>query len=282
MVTRFGFAGEYVDEASGYQYLRARFYDPVSGQFLSVDPLVDQTREPYAYTAGNPLQQTDPLGLAWWNDAWNGVNGALDAVTFGGTKKLREWTGTEHWVDECSTAYRVGYVVGEVARDELVGVGVGLVTGGVGYAAYKGYKYVKYAQKAQKAASAAKKVDKAGDSARAAVKVNRTRRESISAREAPARADGIVYKRTDINGGKPYIGQAKNEQRFRARQMEHARKNPEADFEFQVVGREEPGVALDRLEEYHIRLNGGPTNKSNPYGGLENKRHQMNDKRYNQ
>lgn len=32
--------------------------------------------------------------------------------------------------------------------------------------------------------------------------------------------------------------------------------------------------------EAHIRRGGGPTNKRNPDGGLANRRHQMNDKRY--
>ncbi|MBF4606857.1 DUF6188 family protein [Curtobacterium sp. VKM Ac-1393] len=34
-------------------------------------------------------------------------------------------------------------------------------------------------------------------------------------------------------------------------------------------------------EEFHIRSEGGPTNKSNPDGLLSNRRHQMSDKRYN-
>lgn len=60
----------------------------------------------------------------------------------------------------------------------------------------------------------------------------------------------------------------------------HARDNPDADYEFEELGKEKPGVDLDRLEEDWIRAGGGPTNKSNPNGGLENKRHQMNDKAY--
>jgi RHS repeat-associated protein len=61
-VTRFLFAGEYRDD-SGLYYLRARFLDPGSGLFLTVDPAVFTTSMPYAYTTGDPYQQTDPLGL---------------------------------------------------------------------------------------------------------------------------------------------------------------------------------------------------------------------------
>ena len=41
-----------------------RYYDPASYQFLSIDPKVGTTMEPYAFTAGDPLNSTDPLGLS--------------------------------------------------------------------------------------------------------------------------------------------------------------------------------------------------------------------------
>jgi len=40
-----------------------RYYDPATDQFLSVDPLVAQTGQPYVFTGDNPLNATDPLGL---------------------------------------------------------------------------------------------------------------------------------------------------------------------------------------------------------------------------
>ncbi|KTR42106.1 hypothetical protein NS263_02705 [Curtobacterium oceanosedimentum] len=61
---------------------------------------------------------------------------------------------------------------------------------------------------------------------------------------------------------------------------EHARANPDAIYEYRVIDRGTPGQHLDRLEEYHIRRLGGPTNKGNPDGLLENKRHQMREARY--
>ncbi len=39
-----------------------RYYDPQSGQFVSVDPLFDVTGQPYSYTGGNPVNTTDPTG----------------------------------------------------------------------------------------------------------------------------------------------------------------------------------------------------------------------------
>jgi RHS repeat-associated protein len=60
---RFGFAGEYTDAETGFVYLRARYYDPATGQFISRDPIESLTREPYGYVAGNPLNDVDPSGL---------------------------------------------------------------------------------------------------------------------------------------------------------------------------------------------------------------------------
>ena len=43
-----------------------RYYDPAAGQFLSVDPVVDQTGTPYAFTGGDPVNNVDPSGLDFW------------------------------------------------------------------------------------------------------------------------------------------------------------------------------------------------------------------------
>ena len=60
--TPFGYAGYYTDP-TGLLYLINRYYDPQTGQFISVDPAVSQTRQPYAYADGNPVINTDPTGL---------------------------------------------------------------------------------------------------------------------------------------------------------------------------------------------------------------------------
>jgi RHS repeat-associated protein len=61
----FRYAGEYGDSESGLYYLRARYYDPVSGQFVTVDPAVGKTNSPYAYVAGDVVNHTDPTGRSW-------------------------------------------------------------------------------------------------------------------------------------------------------------------------------------------------------------------------
>jgi RHS repeat-associated protein len=65
--TNLKFQGQYLDSESGLYYLRARYYDPTTAQFLTVDPALASTRSPYAYAAGNPLNASDPSGkcLGW-------------------------------------------------------------------------------------------------------------------------------------------------------------------------------------------------------------------------
>ncbi len=63
---RWGFAGEY-EAPDGLIYLRARWYDPATGRFLTRDPfpglaLLPQTQHPYVYVANNPVNLTDPEG----------------------------------------------------------------------------------------------------------------------------------------------------------------------------------------------------------------------------
>ena len=51
-------------------YLNNRYYDPQLGVFLSVDPLVATTGDPYLYGNGNPTTLSDPTGLdpGWAHD----------------------------------------------------------------------------------------------------------------------------------------------------------------------------------------------------------------------
>lgn len=67
------FAGQYTDNETGHQYLRARYYDPETGQFLTRDPLVATTMEPYGYAANNPINNTDPSGLCNLSDFGKGA-----------------------------------------------------------------------------------------------------------------------------------------------------------------------------------------------------------------
>jgi RHS repeat-associated protein len=80
--TPVGYAGGYTDP-NGLVYLVERYYDPATGQFLTVDPLVDETGQPYAYTGDDPVNGTDPLGLFPCLRASCLVNDATDVATLG-------------------------------------------------------------------------------------------------------------------------------------------------------------------------------------------------------
>ncbi len=94
----FGYAGQWTDSETGFQYLRARYYDPATAQFLTRDPMSSITREPYGYVGNNPLNGTDPLGLFCVGSlCTDGITDALDDAWDGSY----EW-GVDH-LDEVST-----------------------------------------------------------------------------------------------------------------------------------------------------------------------------------
>jgi RHS repeat-associated protein len=61
--TNLQYDGQYTDAETGYQYLRARYYDPKTGQFLTKDPATSLTLSRYGYVHNNPLAASDPTGL---------------------------------------------------------------------------------------------------------------------------------------------------------------------------------------------------------------------------
>ncbi len=63
LTTNLEYCGQYRDSESSLYYLRARYYDPVTTQFLSRDPMVAKTMSPYAYALGSPLNNRDPSGM---------------------------------------------------------------------------------------------------------------------------------------------------------------------------------------------------------------------------
>lgn len=64
-------------------YLRARYYDPATGLFTTVDPLDALTRDPYVYAGNNSLNNTDPLGLYWGEGVIDGAGRALSSGAHG-------------------------------------------------------------------------------------------------------------------------------------------------------------------------------------------------------
>lgn len=72
----FLFAGEQRDPNLGFYYLRARYMDPGTGRFASLDPYAGDMSDPitlhkYLYANANPVFYTDPSG-------WFGIGGIVD------------------------------------------------------------------------------------------------------------------------------------------------------------------------------------------------------------
>ena len=72
-----GFGASY-DDSSFLNYLVNRSYDPLIGQFISVDPDLSGTLQPYSYAQNSPAMFSDPLGLRAspihrkWHDSVDG------------------------------------------------------------------------------------------------------------------------------------------------------------------------------------------------------------------
>jgi RHS repeat-associated protein len=115
--TPLGYEGQYTSSDTGLIYMRARVYDPATGQFLTVDPLEAFTGEPYGYTGDNPVNFGDPTGLLFgiklpsWEEAAESIAGWGDKLTFGATRWAREELGDNN-VNACSTAYQAGGYAG--------------------------------------------------------------------------------------------------------------------------------------------------------------------------
>jgi RHS repeat-associated protein len=92
-----GYTSQYHDPETGYIYLRARHYDPTTGQFTTQDPLVALTEEPYGYVGGNPANRADPSGLSDcgnpkdWGDVLGSVIDCASKVALPGPNRLPDY-----------------------------------------------------------------------------------------------------------------------------------------------------------------------------------------------
>jgi RHS repeat-associated protein len=132
----FGFAGQYLDPVSDFYYLRARWYDPGTGEFLSVDPMVIQTTQPYSYAGNDPVNASDPTGeyehnlgvFTWQQSYWVGlliafdISPLADFIPFVGPffSGLAAWVGAKYlscgelgaWTQTAPRQWSVRYCMG--------------------------------------------------------------------------------------------------------------------------------------------------------------------------
>lgn len=115
------YTGQYTDPETGFVYLRARYYDPVTGQYITRDPLTPITQEPYSYANDNPINDADPTGLLTLfgyklpthEQLVNGVNGFLDGFTNGVSTTIARFLGEN--VHSCSSEFELFHEVGGAA-----------------------------------------------------------------------------------------------------------------------------------------------------------------------
>jgi RHS repeat-associated protein len=83
-----GFVGGTIDSSTGLTHLGAREYDPSTGRFISVDPIMDVTdplqMHGYTYANSSPFTFSDPTGLA---------NCGVDGAKCGLEKKTQSFCG---------------------------------------------------------------------------------------------------------------------------------------------------------------------------------------------
>ncbi|WP_058032900.1 RHS repeat-associated core domain-containing protein [Wenjunlia vitaminophila] len=138
-----GFVGGTTDSTTGLTHLGAREYDPATGRFISVDPVMDpanpQQLNGYAYANNNPATYSDPTGLLFGGliDAAKSVAGKVgDKAKQGGGWVKRQWgraTGASgsfmhgfiHGTYESATKILKGYYIltgqGQKAREMEAG-----------------------------------------------------------------------------------------------------------------------------------------------------------------
>nr|WP_275052318.1 colicin D domain-containing protein [Brevibacillus laterosporus] len=85
MSNPFLYAGELYDEESGLIYLRARYYDPNDGRFITEDTYKGQVDNPlslnrYSYSYNNPLRYLDPSRHKVTANNLNGANIILNEL----------------------------------------------------------------------------------------------------------------------------------------------------------------------------------------------------------
>ncbi len=103
-----GWHSQYQDSETGFYYLRARYYDPATGQFTTPDPLYALTGARYGYAYNDPINGSDPSGL-WClvhndNGGCKGA-GVAKSVAHGAKESFTHVVNGASGVDSVALAY---------------------------------------------------------------------------------------------------------------------------------------------------------------------------------
>lgn len=239
--SRFRYTGQISLRHAPLWHYKARAYNPALGRFLQTDPVgyADQINL-YAYVANDPVNRTDPTGMVM-QDRFDQQSRRRDIGDAAADRQNREAA------DRVVGAVRG--IINDIKSDPIGAAADGLMIAG--------------------------DIILGGPTGESAVGIGLRR----GAREgAEAVAEGVVYRRTNTGTGRCYIGRCNSDQLYSRRQRAHDRAQG-TRHEYEVVERAQPGRALREAEQRHIDANGGPTNRSNSNGGLENRRNEIDPRR---
>jgi len=104
----FKYVGQFgvMDEGNGLLFMKARYYDPEIGRFISKDPIgLLGGLNLYAYAGNNPVNFIDPLGLQGEKSGiWSGTGGNVGGIllsggVYTGIYRVTSWdTGQSCWI----------------------------------------------------------------------------------------------------------------------------------------------------------------------------------------
>ena len=115
-----------MDDESGLIYLRARYYDPGLGRFISEDPIKDGMNW-YVYCGGDPVMFIDPSGLTFiigWS--YSGAE-VVEYVEYKASNGVTISTNTDDWDSATWSDFTQRNSFARAAytrKDELIAMGI--------------------------------------------------------------------------------------------------------------------------------------------------------------